>query len=377
MSFPRPLFRCLRGLVLLAFLAAPCRAAEPELRGMWVNSWGRGLRSPAEITNMVSAAKRGRLNALFVQVRRRGDALYESQVVPKSDVVPPGFDPLSETLRQARAAGLEVHAWLPLMPAWSGRAGLAPPPGHILRRHPEWATASKSGKRMALSDGAEGVYLDPGIPGVRAEMVAVVEDIVKGYPELDGIHLDYVRYPATEWGYNPQAVARFKAETGHTPTGNPAAFDAWRREQVTRLVEQIADSMKRIAPEMRLSAAVYADRADAYSHRFQDWGAWMRDGLVDFVCPMNYATAHATFDRRAKEALNRPGAPAYIGVGAWNKPVASALRQAKSARAMGAGGLLFYDYANTRPEFWAALAKDVFTVPSATPWAKVGSAGGR
>jgi len=336
---------------------------------MWVNAWGRGLRSTAEVENVVRAAKYARLNALFVQVRRRGDALYMSGFVPRSPAVPAGFDPLAEVLRQARTAGLEVHAWLPLMPAWSSQAGGAPPAGHILLQHPEWVTAGRTGRRMSLADGGEGVFLDPGVPQVRESLAAVVAEIVQRYPELDGIHLDYVRYPGPQWGYNPIAVARFREETGHTPTGDPRAFAAWRRQQVTRLVEEIGEVVKGADPRLRLSAAVFADRADAYNNRMQDWAAWMRDGLVDFVVPMNYATTQATFSRRSKDALGRTGAPAYIGIGAWNKSVASAVSQAKSARAMGARGLVFYDYANTKPALWPALARGVFTQPAPTPWA--------
>jgi uncharacterized lipoprotein YddW (UPF0748 family) len=318
----------------------------------------------------VKTARTARLNALFVQARRRGDALYESDFVPRCPAVPAGFDPLAEAIRQGHAAGLEVHAWLPLMPAWSSQAGPKPPAGHILVRHPEWATSNSAGRRMRLSDGGEGIFLDPGVPEVQDALVDVIEEIAQNYPELDGIHLDYVRYPGPQWGYNPVAVARFKRETGHTPSGAPDVFSAWRRDQVTDLVARIRGAVRDANPRLRLSAAVFADRHDAYLRRLQDWPAWMADGLVDFVCPMNYATTSATFARRSKDALSRPGAPAYIGIGAWNKPVASSVRQAQSLRALGAGGMLFYDYANTNSALWPALAKSLFRDEAPTPWAE-------
>lgn len=349
-------------VILTAVFALPyLRAATaPEMRGMWVNAWAHGLRSKAEVTDVVKAAKAARLNALFVQARRRGDALYTSDLAPRCASVPRGFDPLAEAIRQGHAAGLEVHAWLTVLPAWSRQAGTKPPANHVLARHPDWVMANRSGRMMRLSDGGEGVFLDPGLPEVHDELARVVAEIVRRYPGLDGIHLDYVRYPSSQWGYNPRAVARFKRETGKTPTGNPAVFADWRRAQVTAMVKKISAAARNVRPDIQMSASVIADRSDAYTHRLQDWSGWMRDEILDFVVPMNYATNHATFNARSKAALSRPGSPAYIGIGAWNQSVSATLKQAETVRSMGAPGMLFYDYANTDASLWPALGKSLF-----------------
>jgi uncharacterized lipoprotein YddW (UPF0748 family) len=109
-------------IVLLALLslAGPVSAAVPaavparrEMRGLWVVR--TGLVTPASVDQVVDTAVRGGFNALFVQVRGRGDAFYASRLVPRSDLLrgqPAEFDPLARLLARARARGLEVHAWV-------------------------------------------------------------------------------------------------------------------------------------------------------------------------------------------------------------------------------------------------------------------------
>lgn len=357
-------------LLLLILLTPVARAQEgpPELRGLWVNAWSRGLRSKAEVTNMIAAARKARLNTLFVQVRRRGDALYETDLAPRCPVIPQGFDPLAEVLRQAGAAGLEVHAWLPMMAVWSTQAGKTAPAGHVFRTHPEWITWSKAGRPMRLSDGAEGVYLDPGVPEVQDHLESILLDLARRYPDLDGIHMDYIRYPGASWGYHPVSVKRFKDETALTPTGSPAAFQAWKARQVTDLVTRIKTSLSEKHPGVLLSAAVFANRSDAVTSRSQEWHRWMALGLVDFVCPMNYATKTETFTTHSRSAIRLPGSPAYVGIGSYNKSVAATVAQARLLRNLGAQGMLFYDYAHSPVSLWQNLADKVFHQPAQTPW---------
>src|SRR2546428_10069804 len=84
-------------LLPLLLLGAPdIQAALPasaEMRGLWVVR--TALVSPASVDRVVDEAQRAGFNALFVQVRGRGDAFYRSELVPRSDILeaqPPGFE---------------------------------------------------------------------------------------------------------------------------------------------------------------------------------------------------------------------------------------------------------------------------------------------
>ena len=87
-----------------------------------------------------------------------------------------------------------------------------------------WMTLTAGGKVSSS--------VDPGHPGVVRYLADVVLDPVRNY-DLDGIHLDYIRYPEDDdYGYNPKAVERFQRLQSST-------FAQFRRDQVTALVRQI------------------------------------------------------------------------------------------------------------------------------------------
>jgi len=58
---------------------APIVAADgpaPEFRGLWVDAYREGFKSPEQVDRLLLDARRANINALLVQVRKRGDALY-------------------------------------------------------------------------------------------------------------------------------------------------------------------------------------------------------------------------------------------------------------------------------------------------------------
>ncbi|MBK9372471.1 MAG: family 10 glycosylhydrolase [Holophagales bacterium] len=262
------------GVVLVALLtpvplSATPPADPPEVRAVWVDAFGPGIRSPEEAEELVLEAKRANLNLLFVQVRRRGDALYTRGVEPPLDApaYDPRFDALENVIRLAHREGLAVHAWVNAMPVWRNE----PPPcdaRHLFNRHGPSAT----GDEMWLTttpDGATlfpvGTFLDPGHPGVQEYLPRIYANLVREY-DLDGIHFDYIRYPETEEalgrgsavGYNPAALARFRMATGRTGTPEPGDEEwmAWRRRQVSHVVRRVFLEAKALKPRIVVSASV-------------------------------------------------------------------------------------------------------------------------
>src|SRR5947207_4746745 len=127
----------LLALLLLAAPVSPLPAGRTEMRGLWVVR--TGLLSPDEVDRVVDEAARAGFNALFVQVRGRGDAFYASRIVGRSELLagqPAAFDPLGRLLTRARARGLQVHAWVNVL--LCAHFGVPLPSGHVARLHPEW-----------------------------------------------------------------------------------------------------------------------------------------------------------------------------------------------------------------------------------------------
>jgi len=323
------------GAVLLVVLAVAARAdgqspaqlAAPEIRALWVDAFHAGIRSATEASQLVADAKRLNVNTLIVQVRRRGDALYASGLEPPLDdpAYDPSFDALANILREAHAAGLQVHAWINAMPLWRDEA--PPRDGrHVFNRHgtaaagdDNWLTRSREGNQRF----PVGYFLDPGHPAARDHLVSVYVDIVRHYP-VDGIHFDYIRYPETDdrlprgsnVGYNPVSVARFAKAAGRgtavAPAPDDEAWTRWRRQQVTELVRRISIEARAINPKIKVSAAVIAwgrpprDREDfantaPMQRIFQDWRGWLEEGILDLAVPMNYAREH---DATVREWFN-------------------------------------------------------------------------
>jgi uncharacterized lipoprotein YddW (UPF0748 family) len=306
-------------IVLLFFLAAiplPAFAQKEQFRAFWVTLWQPGAKTPEEIDRLIETIQASNANAIVVQVSRRGDAYYHRSFQPRTQdpALPPEFDLLEYIIQRAHSAQprIEVHAWLTTLAMWNTMLGPAPrDPNHVFNAHgptkpghKNWFTKRRDGTLRAGQD----YYLDPGHPDAVDYVVEMYKTLVANY-DVDGIHLDRVRYPehgarqrsTPEWGYNQASIERFN--TAHGRTGLPAPIDpdwiAWRRDQVTALVRKIYLSVLAIKPQIKVSAATitwgqgptdlvqYAQTA-AYSLVLQDHVGWLREGILDMSIPMNY-----------------------------------------------------------------------------------------
>ena len=282
----------------------PAQAELGAVRGLWVDAFGPGLKTPAQVAQMVKDARALGVNTLFVQTIRRADCLCSRASVPRASDrdLTPGFDPLAEVLKLAHAQGIRVFAWVSV----TGAGNAAAPntsPQHILRAHgpaagvQSWVNRRPDGSYLEGSD----IWLDAGIPQAADFMVQSILSIVKNY-DIDGIQLDRIRYPdGGAWGYSPQALARYRSETGNkgTPTPSNPAWINWKREQITALVRRVVLETRRLKPQVWTSAATITygappsdlsgfQKSRTYSDVLQNWPAWTEEGLIDLNVLMNY-----------------------------------------------------------------------------------------
>jgi uncharacterized lipoprotein YddW (UPF0748 family) len=365
----------LGALLTLATAAAP---APAEMRGLWVVR--TGLASPEAIDGAVDDAARAGFNTLFAQVRGRCDAFYRSSLVPRSPVLgrtDPAFDPLARLLQRAHARGLQVHAWINvLLCAPSGRAL---PPGHLLLRHPSFAMVP--GSRDAGD--AEGLYLSPSSAGVHRHLEAVVRELVGGYA-LDGLHLDYIRYPGPEYDYSAAALAafaRYQQLAGATPlppARAPAAWAEYRRDALSALTARLARAAREARRGVVVSAAVIADEKQGLHEKFQDWPSWLEHGILDAVAPMTYAADPLVFSRQLAETIARaPRRRVWAGIGAYRLTAPVVVGRVREARAAGAGGVLVFSHEWLGPAGAAELRAGAFVPDTdAEPRAAGGAAAG-
>lgn len=378
-----------------AVLAHPAAAAIPgEIRAMWIVR--DSLTNPAKIHNAVAMAKRYHFNTLFVQVRGRGDAYYNSHVEPRAEELsgqPTDFDPLAVAIDEGHKAGLEVHAWLDTFFVWH-RPRRPYAPEHVINLHPEWLVRNREGHTTLTEiHDCEGAFLDPGIPEVREYTKRVFLDLVENYP-VDGIHFDYVRFPSDEWSFSDADMTYFREwALPQVPADKAAYADArvaagskqawfycfrdewkqWRRSVVTDTVKSIADEAHRMKPGIIISAAVFPNYHVASQDKGQPWHDWLKAGILDAACPMTYNTHTETVGAQVRDALeNSSGKPIVAGVGAWQMPARSAVAKAKVYRALGASGINFFCYGDITRDgrseaYLAEVGRTLFSTPATPP----------
>jgi uncharacterized lipoprotein YddW (UPF0748 family) len=301
----------------------------PQFRAYWVDSFGPGLYTPAQIEQLVADARAAKMNAIVAQVTRRADCLCNRSIMPRTEaeIDPEPFDPLQTLIERAHAEGIEVHAWINAGIMW---ALDAPPrdPAHVFHTH---GPGAAEGDRWLLAR-ADGVvrggglyFFDPGHPGAADYIVRMALSIIERY-DVDGINLDYIRYPdfnpaenVPAWGYTPVSLGRFRALAGRSDTPRPEdpEWATWRREQITGIVRRIFLETYALNPLVRISAdtTTYGEigsepgrwaQSRPYREVLQDWRAWMEEGILDLNIPMNYR----------RRAPGVPGQPEMFDV--WN-----------------------------------------------------------
>lgn len=292
---------CVLTLVTPAF-AAGTPSASGEMRGVWVSSV-YNLDYPsspttdpdklkAEADEILDNCVKWGLNAVFLQVRPSGDALYKSDLFPWSKYLTgsvgtapqDGFDPLEYWVEAAHKRGLELHAWInPYRitrskdTEWNSL-----PSTHPAKMNPDWV--------VKYSDG--NYYFDPGIPEVRDLVTRGAVEIVQNY-DVDGLHMDDYFYPGTD--FNDAATYQKYGSS----FSNIADF---RRDSVNQLVAQLDTAVHNIDPDIQFGispSGIWANKStdprgsnssgsEHYVSSYADSLYWIENGLVDYIIPQIY-----------------------------------------------------------------------------------------
>ena len=372
-------FSLFMSLYLLSALSCGGDAPQ-EIRGLWVVR--HTLKSEESIRRMVDDASQAGFNTLLVQIRGRGDAFYESRLVPRAENLseqPDDFDPLAVTIAQARRKGLRIHAWFNV--CLVGNLSRVPASSqHVALQHPDWLllpeklfpspgkTPARSASQVSRLQAelrktrGQGLFLDPTHPGVQAHLVEVVQELLSRYP-VDGLHLDYIRYPDARVSFTPAAIDAF-ARTLPESIGEKARSDplidtrrhpdlwsAFRQKSVTELTRQIASAARQTRPQILVSAAVIADREEATTLRGQDWFQWLEEGIVDVVCPMAYRPDMAQFREEIEQARGSSfGHQVWAGIGAYKLESEGVIAQIELTRTLRADGFVIFSYTSLAEE---------------------------
>jgi uncharacterized lipoprotein YddW (UPF0748 family) len=306
------------------------------VRGVWIHPGLFGADQAAAVAKMQST---------FEDYQRAGISnVYCFFTLPDEHRL--GWDFLGTLVREAHARALRVHPVLsPGYPvALEGE----------VKQHPEWLITGTKGEFLR--------QLNLAHPGARQYFLSRVASVL-AYG-VDGIHLDYARFPLGQaFSYDAPTIEAFKKEFEESPlevsrdAGNMiwCEWVGWNARQVTTLVRQVRELVKKKSVEIPLSAAVFPHPGMAAFEIGQDWEAWAKDGLVDVLCPMLYTNNQGLFRQYVKRAVSVAGGrvKVYAGIASVsshnkNTPAGLAAEQAIALEERADGIVVFSGYSLDR-----------------------------
>lgn len=238
----------------------------------WPHSYAQSERSAEkqkeELRAILDRLQKANINTILLQTRIRATTIYPSQYEPWDGCLSgfpgksPGYDALQFAIDECHKRGMEVHAWVVTIPVgkWNSYGCR-----QLRKRFPRLI------KRID-QDG----YMDPEATQTGCYLAEMCREIVQRY-DVDGIHLDYIRYPET-WKFR---ISKDQA-----------------RGNITRIVEKIHQAVKKEKPWVKMSCSPIGKFDDlsrywshgwnAYTKVAQDAQAWLKDGLMDELFPMMY-----------------------------------------------------------------------------------------
>ena len=356
-------------IIILGAMISFAQVPKHELRAVWLTTvknldWPKTFaKSPAdiqkqkdELCHILDQLQEANVNTILFQTRVRAAVIYPSDIEPWSEVMTgthgrnPGYDALQFAIDECHARGMECHAWLCTLPVgkWDSPACKA-----IRKRLPH----------LIYKIGDEG-FMKPESPETADYLANIAREVVTRY-DVDGIHLDYIRYPE-------QQTIRI--------SGNEA------RANITHIVRAIHDAVKSVKPYVKLSCAPIGKHADLRRQSSRGWNArdkvyqdaqeWMRTGLMDQLYPMMYFRGNNFYPFAVDWKEKEYGGAVAAGLGIYcldrhegNWPLEEIQRQLNTTRQLGLGHAYFRSqfFTDNTKGVYHLVANDIDRYPALVP----------
>ncbi len=285
-------------ILLLCFFSQKTQAQlKNEIRATWLTTI-YGLDWPtvkatsptninkqkAELCKILDELKAANFNTVLLQARLRGDVIYPSSIETFNETMTgkegcsPGYDALAFAIEECHKRGLECHAWMVAIPLGKENHVKNLGKSSIVRRQPQ------------ICKHYQGEwFLDPGNPATKEYLLSLIKEVVTRY-DVDGINLDYIRYP--------DQPKDFPDKDTYRKYGNGKTLDNWRRDNITDIVRYLYKQVKQLKPWVKISSSPvgkYKDTShypsggwNAYHTVYQDAQGWLKEGIQDILFPMMY-----------------------------------------------------------------------------------------
>ncbi|MCH5176115.1 MAG: family 10 glycosylhydrolase [Prevotellaceae bacterium] len=356
-----------------------------ETRAVWLTTIG-GLdwprikatdtasreRQKAELVKILDNYKKANINTVIFQTRVRAAVVYPSKIEPWELCLTgvagkdPGYDPLAFCIDECHKRGMELHAWVVCIPIGTTQRQSGYGSASLAKKHRELVKTAKGGE----------MFMIPGKPQTADYIANICKEIAENY-DIDGISLDYIRYP--EKSYNFSDDEFYPRSSGLSKT-------EWRRDNITRIVRAVHDAVKPMKPWVKLSSSPVGKYCDTHRYSaggwncyhavYQDPRLWLRENYQDMLFPMMYFVGNNFYPFLFDWAENCYGHPIIPGLGIYfldpregRWQLNDVRAEMHTARHSGIGGIAFYRgefLTNNVKGIYDAACDEFFSYPALT-----------
>lgn len=305
-----------------------------RMTGIWM--WPSSIRIHGA-EKVVSYCARSKVTDIYFLAKGlAGTTSFRSSFAPSDSE----RDLLQELLNAAHAAGIRVHAWF-----------TSASDEHYKGLHPE------SG-RYHFSKGPDKGLIALSDEGYIAYMEQIIRELLRNY-DVDGLHLDYIRYNHLLYGWSDADKARYAAagadveqlcsmmqrmfygedkeeallfDAYRSGDPNALALARVRRDDVVHFARKLASAAREARHAIILSAALMPEGAyDDVAFSDLHYGQNYEDAaqIYDYVLPMAYSKAYdkdSAWVRMVAEGTMKRGMKTIVGLHAYQGGTGLTLR---------------------------------------------------
>ena len=294
----------------------------------------------------VSVLARAGCTDLIANLCWGGHAYYASSVLPVDKSVAVRGDAYELARSACDTYGLKLHVWRVC--------------GNLAGCSKEYRSRMAAQKRLALN--FDGSKMDGWVclshpANIEVEIASLEELAAKG---AQGVHMDYIRYRDANTCFCEGCRERFERFAGREIPDWPKAVRAdekllakwneFRCGNIDTIVKGVYRRVKAKNPKCEVSAAVFPNWVTAPVQVAQRSENWCRDGLLDFVCPMDYSSSVSIFTssmRTQKKLAGKVPVLPGVGLSCWpddGNDAGRFARQISAVRAEGFPGWTLFDF---------------------------------